>query len=367
MKAQEILSEIELFAPIAYQENYDNSGVQVGNITNDVNSCIIALDCTENLIDYAISKKIEMVITHHPLIFSGMKSLTGKNEQERIVLKAIKNDIIIYSAHTNLDSTYGGVSFKLAEKLALTDIKILELSEGNLKKMVVYTPKTHSGNVRIALSNAGAGHIGNYDMCSFSVVGNGTFRALDGANPFVGENGILHSEVEERIETFFPAHIEKNIIAALLKSHPYEEVAYDIYQLSNKNNKVGLGVVGELEKPVSETAFFDFLATTINCKCIRHSAMLNKQIKKVAICGGSGSQLVKLAKLAKADVFITGDVKYHSFAEADSKIIIADIGHFESEQYTKELIFEIITKKFPNFATYIYQDEQNPVNCFVIK
>lgn len=367
MIAKEIIKEIEKYAPLAYQESYDNSGLQVGDINKEIANCIIALDCTERLIDYAIDQNIKMIITHHPLIFGGLKSLTGKNEQERIVLKAIKQDILIYAAHTNLDSTRGGVSYKLAEKLGLQNIKVLDATQGNLKKLVVFCPHTHSDGIREALFNAGAGHIGNYDKCSYNTQGKGSFRALDGSNPFVGKKGEIHYEVEDRIEVLFPAHIEKDVIAAIIKSHPYEEVAYDIYPLTNKNNYVGLGVIGNLKEPMDEQNFFTFLGDIANCKTIRHSELIHKPIKQVAICGGAGSHLIKTAKSMNADIFVTGDVKYHSFSEGEAKMIIADIGHFESEQYTKELIFEIITKKFPNFATYIYQEEQNPVNYFVIK
>ncbi|MEI7594827.1 MAG: Nif3-like dinuclear metal center hexameric protein [Bacteroidota bacterium] len=367
MKALEIINEIEKFAPKAYQESYDNSGLQIGQANSEVNSCIIALDCTEKLIDYAIDKKIDLVITHHPLIFSGLKSITGKNEQERIIAKAIKHDIIVYSAHTNLDSVTNGVSFELAKKLNLKNIEILDNAEGNLKKLVVFCPITHIEKVKYALFEAGAGNIGNYDQCSFSTQGKGSFRALEGSNPYVGEKNKCHFEEEERIETIFPAHKESSVLQALFQSHPYEEVAYDVYNLTNTNKQVGLGAIGTLEKEMTETEFFAFLSGITKCKSIRHSSFNGKSIKKVALCGGSGSHLIKKAKLKKADLFITGDIKYHAFAEAEDKIIIADIGHFESEQFTKELLFEIISKKFHNFAAYIYKEEENPVNYFPIK
>ena len=367
MIAQEIINEIEKFAPLSIQESYDNSGIQVGSVKTDVQSCIIALDFSEKLIDEAISKDINLIITHHPLIFSGLKSITGKNEQERIIKKAIIHNIVLYSAHTNLDSILNGVSFKLAEKLQLKNLSILDQTAGNLKKLITYCPKNKANEVRNALFESGAGNIGNYERCSFSVSGIGSFKAKEGAKPYVGKIGETHYEDEERIEVVFQSYNEKLIIDSLLLAHPYEEVAYDIFSLNNSNNNIGLGVIGTLENEMTEIDFLTNVAKITGCKAIRHSEFSNKMLKRVAICGGSGSHLIKNAKIKKADVFLSGDVKYHAFAESDSKLLIADIGHFESEQFTKELIFEIITKKFHNFAAYIFKEEENPVNYFIIK
>lgn len=365
VKVNDILNALFDYAPLSYQESYDNSGVQVGDLAMEVDACLIALDCSEKLIDEALSRNIHLVITHHPLIFSGIKSLTGKNEQERILLKAIKNNIAILSVHTNLDKVHNGVSYMLGEKIGLENMEVLVPEKGLLKKMVAFCPQSHSEVVKTALFNAGGGDIGAYAECSYSVIGEGSFRAKEGASPFVGEVGKRHIEKEERIELVFPADKQSAVLHALLHAHPYEEVAYDVYSLENVHPYVGLGVVGDLPQAKEEAAFLSGLASSLGVACVRHSAFRKGKIKRVALCGGSGAGFVEAAIGAKADAYVTGDVKYHAFQTVENDILLADIGHFESEQFTKELLFEIITKKIPNFATYIYDKEQNPVRYFV--
>lgn len=361
MKIKDIISCIEEFAPISLQESWDNAGLQVGDPSSEIESALITLDVTEAVIDDAIRHGEKLIIAHHPLIFAGIKKLNGKNDVERTLIKAIKNNIAIYAAHTNIDVVQNGVSWKMAEKLGLKQVKTLSPTSGLLKKLVTFVPVEYAEKVREAISLAGAGNIGNYDSCSFNAEGLGSFRGNETTNPFVGEKGKLHFEKEVRIETIFPTYLQSKIVAALQTNHPYEEVAYDIYPLDNKHGLIGLGVVGLLEEPVELKDFLRKLKATFNCESIRYSGDTNKNISKVALCGGAGSSLLNDAKKVGADIFITGDYKYHQFFDAENQIVIADIGHFESEQFTKELFYEIVTNKFSKFAIRLTDVQTNPV------
>ena len=362
MKIKEIVKPLEEFAPLFLQESYDNSGLLLGHPDDEINKVLITLDITEEIMEESIRKKCNLIISHHPLIFSGLKSITGKNATERMVQKAIKNDIGIYAFHTNLDNADKGVNEILCDKLGLKNRKILTPKKEMLRKLVTFCPIEHTENVRKALFEAGAGNIGNYDNCSFNTPGTGSFRGSEKANPFVGEKGKLHYEEEIRIETIYPVFLEETILKALFSAHPYEEVAYDIYRLENKSSREGAGMIGELEYETDESDFLNFLKNITKTGCIRHSGLTGKKIKKVAVCGGSGSFLIQDAIKANADIFITGDVKYHNFFEAENKIVIADIGHYESEQFAKELIYNVLKNKFPTFAVLISELNTNSVN-----
>ncbi len=364
MKIKEIIDALEEFAPLSLQENYDNAGLITGNPDDEFKAAILAIDTTEDVVEEAVKKGANLIISHHPIIFSGLKKLNGKNYIERTIIKAVKNDIAIYAAHTNMDNVYSGVNAKICEKLALKNCKILLAQKDVLKKLVTFVPVEHADTVRKAVFEAGAGHIGNYDSCSYNLSGKGSFRALEGSNPFVGKQGEIHFEDEIRFETIFPKYKQSQIIKALLNSHPYEEVAYDIYPLDNTYEKTGAGMIGELEKALPEKDFFDIIKKVFNISCIRHTELLNKDIKRVAVCGGSGSFLLSDAIKQSADIFISGDFKYHQFFDAEKRIIIADIGHYESEQYTKELFYDILTKKFPTFAFYFSEINTNPVKYY---
>ncbi|RKD87772.1 Nif3-like dinuclear metal center hexameric protein [Mangrovibacterium diazotrophicum] len=365
MKISEITKYIESIAPLAYQESYDNAGLLVGHPSDEVSNALICLDVTEAVVDEAIREGFQLILAHHPIIFGGLKKLNGKNEVERCVIKAIKNDIAIYAAHTNLDSVHGGVNSKICEKLKLMNCKVLAPAKNQLKKLVTFIPEEQAAQVQQAVFEAGAGHIGNYDSCGYSTKGEGSFRAGESANPFVGEKGQLHVEKEIRFETIFPAQLQGKVLAALLSAHPYEEVAYDIYPLDNTFDTVGAGMVGELDEEISETDFLKFVKEQFQCKVVRHSQLLGRKVKKVAVCGGAGSFLIRQAIGSQADLFITGDMKYHQFFEAEGKIVIADIGHFESEQYTKEVFYELLTKKFPKFAVRLSAINTNPINYLI--
>jgi dinuclear metal center YbgI/SA1388 family protein len=365
MKLSLITSFLETIAPLPYQEEYDNSGLIVGHPEKEISGAIISLDCTEDVVDEAIEKGFNLIISHHPIVFRGMKKFTGKNYVERVVIKAIKHDIAIYAIHTNFDNVLSGVNAKICETIGLVNCSILSPKSNLLKKLVTYSPVAHAEDIRQAMFEAGAGNIGNYSECSYSTTGTGTFLAGENTNPFVGEKGIRHTEDEVRIETIYPANREREILMALHLAHPYEEVAYDLYNLDNKHNQIGSGMIGTLENEMDETQFLNHVKDKLQTKVVRHTQLRNKKVNRVAVCGGAGSFLLPNAINAGADVFITADYKYHEFFDADKKIVIADVGHFESEQFTQDLLMEIITEKFPNFALRLTQQNTNPIKYLI--
>lgn len=364
MKVFEITSLIEKVAPLSLQESYDNAGLLVGDKSMSVTSVLITLDVTEAVIDEAIQKKCNLIVSHHPLIFRGLKKITGQDYIQRSIIKAIKNDIAIYSAHTNIDNVLNGVNGKIADKIGLTNRQILRPKSEFLLKLVTFVPQAHVEKVRNTLFEAGAGQIGEYDSCSFNLEGIGTFRASETSNPFVGEKNKLHAEPETRVEVILPKYLKSKVVTALLQAHPYEEPAYDIFPLANTWNVVGAGMIGELEQEMDEKLFLEHLKQSFDLIIVRHSPLIGRKIKKVALCGGSGSEFLGEAIRQNADVFISGDFKYHEFFDSEGKILIADIGHYESEQFTKDVFYEIITKKIPNFAVRISEINTNPINYF---
>ncbi len=364
MKLNQLINKLDQWAPLSLQESYDNSGLLVGDPNQEINSILISLDIIEKTIDEAILGKFDLILSHHPIIFKGLKSLTGKTPEERAIIKAIQHNIAIVAMHTNLDNVLHGVNAKISEKLSLKDTQILAPISGNLKKLVVFIPENHLNEFRQAIFKAGAGHIGGYDQCSFGAPGTGTFRGGENAKPYVGEIGQLHQEEEVRFESIFPHYLQGKIIQAIHKNHPYEEPAYDIFSLENKNHQTGAGMIGELEHAMDEITFLRYLKENMQTKCIRHTSIGSKQIQKVAFCGGSGSFLIGAAKRQNADVFITGDVKYHDFFMADKHMMIADIGHYESEQFTKELLYDFLMENFSKFAVQISEHQTNPINYF---
>lgn len=362
-KISEIASYLESYAPLSYQESYDNAGLIVGDPDAKINGILICLDTIESVIDEAIAKKCNLVVSHHPVIFRGLKKLNGSNYVERSVIKAIKNDIAIYAIHTNLDNVSKGVSYKIAEKICLKNVRILRNKTGTLKKLVTFVPIKDTDQLLSALHQAGVGIIGNYQQCSFIVEGVGTFMPYDQAKPHIGKKGILEKIQENRIEVIFPSFLHEKIVETLKEAHPYEEVAYYITTLDNENQDAGAGAIGELEKPIAVKNFLLKLKDQMKLQCIRHSPIFDQfSITRVAVCGGAGSFLLKDAIRKKADVFITADFKYHEFFDAENKIVIADIGHYESEVFTKELIFEILNKKFTNIALVLSKVVTNPIN-----
>ncbi|OFX74445.1 MAG: Nif3-like dinuclear metal center hexameric protein [Bacteroidetes bacterium GWE2_29_8] len=365
LKLRSVINEMEHVFPLQLQEEYDNSGLQVGDYNIKLEGILITLDCTLETIKEAKEKGCNLIISHHPLIFKSLKQLSPQNEIGKIIFEAIKNNIAIYSVHTNADNSINGVNNKIAEKIGLKDISILSSTRSMLRKLVTYCPLSDSEQVRQSLFEAGGGCIGNYDSCSFNVEGIGTFKGNDLSTPFVGEKNILHKEKEERIELIYPFYKEIELINALKKTHPYEEVAYDIYKLENNFDNVGSGLIGKLENHTDAKSFLNKIKEIFNVPHIKYSGEITKKnIQKVALCGGSGSFLIKEAKRQGAEIFLTGDIKYHDFFEFTNQFIIADIGHYESEQFTKELIYEILIKKFPTFAIYLSEVNTNPIKVF---
>lgn len=362
MNIREILDEIEKIAPLSLQESYDNAGLICGDATQPCTGVLLCLDSIEAVVDEAIEKKCNLIIAHHPIIFSGLKKITGKNYIERVIIKAIKNDIAIYAAHTNLDNVLTGVNAKICKQLGLENIRILEPKRDVLLKcLFTYVPKDAVDEVLNALFEAGAGNISNYDECAFQIQGTGSFRGNEFSNPVYGQKGVRHYEAEVKVEVIFPATKEKAILKALFDKHPYEEVAYQIIATENEWKEVGSGMIGELPEAIETEAFLQQIKAAMKTDCIRYTTPPTPKIKRVAICGGSGSFLLQAAIREKADLFVTADFKYHQFFDADGKIIIADIGHFESEQYTITLFYEILKEKFGNFALHLTSVNTNPV------
>jgi dinuclear metal center YbgI/SA1388 family protein len=362
MRVLDLCSYLDSVIPLSFQEGYDNSGLQVGQPEIDINSALLTLDVTESVIDEAIKKECNIIISHHPVIFNGIKKIAGITPSERILVKAIKNDIAIYSSHTNLDMLDTGVSRKMAQKLGMQDVKVLHSLKNRLIKLVTFVPEDHLEKVKEAVFNAGAGVIGNYDHCGFTVTGTGSFRAGEGTSPFAGEKGKLHYEKEVRFETILFSNLKEKVIKALLDTHPYEEVAYDIYQLDNDNIELGLGCTGILPEPVSENDFLSLISSVFGACGIRYSRLTGNPVKKVALCGGSGASLLADAVSQKADAFVTGDIKYHTFFEADDRILLVDCGHFETEKFSTEILYDLIIKKFPKFAVRFSETNTNPIN-----
>jgi dinuclear metal center YbgI/SA1388 family protein len=360
----DVIKQLETLAPPSLQENYDNAGLITGNINTKVNGILVSLDTTEEVVDEAIEKGLNLIVSHHPIVFSGLKSLTGASYIERVIIKAIKNDIAIYAIHTNLDNVLNGVNQQIAKRLGLKNIRILSPRSNSLLKLSVYVPIKHLDSVKKELFDAGAGKIGNYSHCSFTTEGKGTFRANENASPFVGKKKETHIENEGRLEMILPQHLKSNVIAALLKSHPYEEVAYDLFPIQNMDQGIGSGLIGELENEMDEKSFLTFLKKEMKTECIRHSDLLNKNIQKIALCGGSGDFLLESAMQQKADVYISGDFKYHRFFDADRKLVIMDIGHYESEQFTIDLLVDFLTEIFSTFAIRFTEVKTNPINYF---
>ena len=361
MKIKEIISVLEKMAPLAYAEDFDNVGLLVGNHDNDCTGVLVCHDALENVIEEAIAKKCNFIVCFHPILFSGLKKITGKNYVERSILKAIKNDIAIYAVHTALDNHQNGVNKIFCDALGLINTKVLIPKESFIQKLVTYTVPENADLVRNALFEVGAGSIGNYDNCSFNSEGTFTFQGNENSNPVIGERGKLHTGTEIKIEVTFEKHLQGKILKALFSSHIYEEVAYEIYNLENSHQNIGLGMIGELETEMQEKDFLIFVKEKMKAEGIRHSEFLGRPIKKVAVLGGSGSFAIKKAIQAGADAFLTADLKYHQFYEAENQLLLADIGHYESERYTKNYIVEYLTKKIPNFAIILSQENTNPV------
>jgi len=367
MNINEVIKLLEEYAPPSLQEDYDNAGLITGSATWECSGAIVSLDATEDVVNEAISKKCNLIIAHHPIIFKGLKKITGKNYVEQTIITAIKNDIAIYATHTNLDHVVNGVNGKIASTLGLQNLAILSPKKSLLQKLAVFVPTAQKEAVIAALFAAGAGNIGNYSQCSFTSAGNGTFKPGPGSKPFAGTIGNRQNEPEVKIEVIFPAWLQTGVLKAMQEAHPYEEIAYDLYALENQYEAVGAGMIGELPEPVAEEVMLQRLQNIFKIPVIKHTNLTGRAVKKIAICGGAGSFLTGAAIAAGAHMYITSDVKYHEFFDAEGKIVLADIGHYESEQFTIDLLFDLLREKFPNFAVLKTSVNTNPLRYFVGK
>ncbi|GER59794.1 GTP cyclohydrolase 1 type 2 [Patiriisocius marinus] len=364
MNVKDILSLLNDFAPLHYTEGFDNTGLLVGNPNALTTGVLVTLDTLENIVDEAIQRKCNVIVSFHPIIFSGLKKITGKSYVERVVLKAIKNDINIIAIHTALDNSFQGVNAKICDVLGLENREVLIPKEGTIKKLTTYVPVKDAQKLKNALFSVGAGSIGNYDNCSFSTDGIGTYKGNENSNPVIGERGVVQEETETQLNITFHPHLEAEILKTLHTAHPYEEVAYELTTLNNMNQHIGMGMIGTLSESMNELEFLKFLKKKMKTDCVRHSNLQSKTIKKVAVLGGSGSFAIKNAINKEADAYVTADCKYHDFFSAENNILLADIGHYESEQYTKELLHAYLTKKMPNFAVVLSQINTNPISYF---
>ncbi|HWB93584.1 MAG TPA: Nif3-like dinuclear metal center hexameric protein [Puia sp.] len=365
MQISAVTGFLESLAPSAWQESYDNAGLLTGSGAWECTGILTTLDATEEVVHEAVSRGCNLIVAHHPIIFRGLKALTGRNYIERTVIAAIKQDIAIFAIHTNLDNVVsGGVNGRIAARLGIVGGKPLMPREGVLQKLYCFVPVGHLEAVRAAVFAAGAGHIGGYSECSYSVEGSGTFLGGEGTQPFVGKPGSRHTEKEARLEVVLPAHLSRQVIQAMVAAHPYEEVAYDLIPLANPHPNVGSGLVGELSEPMEETAFLDLIREKFGVPVVRHTRLTGRPVKRVAVCGGAGSFLISKALSTGADFYITADVKYHEFFDANDRLVIADIGHYESEQFTVDLLFEVLREKFRNFAILKSDVKTNPINYY---
>ena len=364
MIVQELLKSLEHWAPTAYAEDFDNVGLLIGNAQSKCSGVMITLDCTEAVINEAIDEKCNVIISFHPIIFSGLKKITGTNYVERVAIKAIEHKISIIALHTRLDNHPDGVSNVLCKRLKIKNSRVLIPKKDNLKKLVVYVPENYTEDILVALHKAGAGNIDNYKECSFLLEGTGRFMGIDKSNPHIGKPSEKISLKEVQINVVFESYLFNDIEKALREAHPYETIAYEVYSLINSFSEVGMGRIGSLEKEMDLTSFLNFVKKQLNSKVIRHSPPPKKLIKKVAVLAGSGSFGIGDAKRQGADAFITADLKYHQFYQGEKSLLLVDVGHYESEQYIKNLIFDYLTKKLPSFAFVLSRTKTNPVNYF---
>lgn len=361
IQVKKITNYLDGSFPLAYQEDFDNCGLLIGDPEQEITKALVCVDVTEEIVEEAMNEKCGLIISHHPLIFGGLKQITGKTYVERVIQKAIKNNIAIYAIHTNLDNHSRGLNHILAEKLGLSNLKILKTKKDLLRKIVTFCPYDYADKVRTAIFEAGAGQIGDYDSCSYNTIGQGSFRAMDTANPFVGNINELHFEKEVKIEAIYPAYLEKQIIAKMIESHPYEEVAYDILILGNENLYVGSGMLGILNEEIAASDFLNHVKNICGLPTVKYSGNITQLISRVALCGGGGSFLIADAIKSGAQIFLTADLKYHDYFIPEGKMILADIGHYESEQFSKDLIAQVLVKNFPNFAVLKTKVSSNPV------
>jgi len=363
MTCGEIIKILETWAPREISLERDNPGLQVGSGKNIVKNILLSLELTMDVINESIAKECNLIITHHPLIFHPVKSLDFQRDKNSMLIeKLIKNDLTLFSAHTNLDFTKNGVSFELAKMLGLKGIDFLVNLSANQYKISVFVPGDHVEEVADAIFNAGGGIIGEYSRCSFRTGGTGTFFGSNKTTPFLGEKGKQEQVSEIKLEAIADSWKLGGIISAVINAHPYEEPAYDIYPLKNKNINYGMGAVGELDKQLGREEFLKYVSEKLKAKCLKYTSGKSESIKKIAVCGGAGTELLKEAVQSGADAFVTADVKYHTFHDAQGKILLVDAGHYETEIHVlNQIEKELSTAAENNFKIFKYSGSTNPV------
>ena len=331
MTVRGIQEIMEAWAPLDIAWERDNPGLQAGDTGRRVRGILVALDVTEPVVKEAKGAGANLIVSHHPLLFRPLRSLTTRSGTERTLTALARGGIALYSAHTNLDFTRGGTSFALAEALGLATEGFLTSSFRTESKIVTFVPPSHADSVAAAMAGAGAGVIGAYDGCSFRTEGTGTFRGGKGTHPAVGKAGVPEHAREIRLEMVAPRRAVHTVVDALKGAHPYEEVAFDVYPLDNTSGAYGMGALGTLPRAVPLADFLGRVRRALRTRSLRWSGDPRSRVRRVAVCGGSGSELLPQAIAAGADAFVTADVRYHTFQEAGTEITLVDAGHFETE------------------------------------
>lgn len=362
MLIKEIIHHLQELAPLARQEDYDNSGLQVGRVDVDCSGALVCVDVTPAVVNEAIALGCNLIISHHPLIFKPLKHITGSSLTEQSVMIALSNNVTVYSAHTCLDNAPKGVSWKMAHMLGLEQVSVLQPQTNRMLKLSVFVPPTHADKLCESLFEAGAGHIGSYEHCVFRSQGCGSWRPLDGADPCIGTVGEVSSQPEVRLDMMLPVWKREAVEQALLAVHPYERPAYEFVAVRNSEPDAGSGAIGVLPEPMTAAQLALKIKDTFGSPVIRCSLMApESMVQKVALCGGSGASLISHAIAAGADVYLTSDTKYHDFVDYGKRILLVDIGHHESEQCTKSIFYHLIREIFPNFAVRYSQQDINPI------
>ncbi|MGM0602343.1 MAG: Nif3-like dinuclear metal center hexameric protein [Bacillota bacterium] len=344
-KAQEIISLMGEIAPVKLAEEWDNVGLQIGDLSNEVNKVLLALDLNTEVIDEAVDNNCNMIITHHPVIFNGINSVSSESAVGDMIIRLIKNDIIVFSAHTNLDIVEEGLNDFICRKLGIEDFQPLDVTQiGNYYKFVVFVPENHIENIKSAVFKNGGGKLGNYSHSGFVSKGKGSFKPLKGSEPYIGSTEKIEEVDEIRLETIVAEDKLDKVLKAVLKAHPYEEAAYDIYEIKRTSNVDGIGRIGYLTDTMLLGDYINTVKEKLNLPYLKFVGKKDKKIKKVAVCNGSGADFIKKAGYKGADLYLTGDIKYHEAQHAEElDLALIDIGHYESEIWVKELLYDKLT------------------------
>ena len=365
MTIKDVTTFLEQKFPLYLQEDFDNCGVQCGDVRQEISGAMVCFEMSEQVIDEAIDKGCNLVISHHPLMLKrGICKIVPTDRVGAMICKALAHNMVLYSMHTNIDSGEGGGNDAFAEKLRLRNVKVLEPHKGMYRKLVVFVPKENAETLKSALFAVGCGVQGNYDSCGYTLHGQGQFRPLEGANPHIGEENHLEHVDEERVEMIYPTGLQRAVVQAIYDNHPYEEPAFDLLPLENESRTIGLGRIGELPKELPVSDFLGYLKDNLGFIHCRYCGDETKMIRKVAVCGGGGSSFIDLAIASGADAYVSGDFKYHDFFKSYQKTLLVDIGHYEGEFFIKNIIFNLLNEKFSTFATLISKMESLEVKFF---